>query len=420
MKRVAVIGAGISGLAAAYYLSRRHQVHVFEKEPRIGGHTHTVMVDHAGGPLAIDTGFVVHNERTYPTFCRLMRELGVETQASDMSFAVTDREGFEYSSRGLRGFFANPRQLLAPSHYRLFAEILRFHHEAPRLLEASGADEITLGRFLRDRRFHRVFIDRYLIPMTAAVWSMAPEAMLGFPAATLIRFMQNHGMLGVNTHPQWRSIRGGSHRYLDPLTKPFRHRIRTSAQIERISRSPLGVTLWFTGEGPQTFDEIVFACHGDQVVPLLADASNAERSVMASFGTTANEVCLHTDSRMLPHRPAARASWNYLVGRGDRVSLTYHMNRLQALNTAQDYCVTLNASGSIAAGAKLREMVYEHPLYTRAAVAAQKRWSEISGHLNTHFCGAYWFNGFHEDGVRSALRVAEALGVSEALGVAGA
>ena len=412
MKRIAIIGSGISGLSAAYYLSRRHEVQVFERNNRLGGHTHTVMVESENGALPVDTGFIVHNDRTYPNFCRLMAELGVATQPSDMSFAVTRRDGaFEYSSRGLGGFFAQKRNYFSRDHYTLLREILRFNREAPAALNAPDTEEMTLGEFLEAGRYSPLFVDRYLIPMAGAVWSMAPDAMPRFPLLTLVRFMQNHGMLGINTHPQWKVIRGGSHSYLAPLTAPFRQRISTDTHIASVERSDNGVTLRFPDRPPQQFDELVFACHGDQILPLLAEPTETERQILGCFATTRNKTCLHTDSALLPRRKAARASWNYLLGETGKVTMTYHMNRLQSLRTAENYCVTLNANGDVNPGRVLRRMVYEHPLYTRAAIRSQERWSEISGRNHTHFCGAYWFYGFHEDGVRSGMRVAEALGV---------
>jgi predicted NAD/FAD-binding protein len=423
LKRIAVIGSGISGLSAAYYLSRQHEVHVFEKDNRLGGHTHTAMVKSSRGTIPVDTGFIVHNDRTYPNFCRLIAELGVHTQPSDMSFAVTDQDGaFEYSSRGLSGFFAQKRNLVSPAHYKLLGEILRFNREAPELLNRPDTEEMTLGAFLDARRYSPVFIDRYLIPMAGAVWSMAPDAMPKFPLLTLIRFMQNHGMLGINTHPQWKTICGGSHTYLAPLSAPYAKRITSNVEIQAITRSDRGVTLSFKSPFQQSlpqrpaasFDEVVFACHGDQILPLLAQPTDAERHILGSFTTTRNEACLHTDSSLLPKHPAARASWNYLLGDAGKVTVTYHMNRLQSLGTTEDYAVSLNANGAVDPGRVFRRMVYEHPLFTHAAIRAQDRWREISGKNHTHFCGAYWFYGFHEDGVRSGLRVAEGLGVSRA------
>ncbi len=406
-----MIGSGISGLAAAYYLSRKHEVTVFESDNRIGGHTHTVMV----GNTPVDTGFIVHNDRTYPNFRRLMAELGVETQNSDMSFGVRSESGdFEYSSRGLSGFFAQKSNIVRPSHYLLFKEILRFNREAPKFLRERGyAAGVTLGTFLDERRYAQIFIDRYLYPMASAVWSMPPEEMAGFPALTLLRFFENHGMLGVNTHPQWKTLVGGSHSYLAPLTKPFRERIHTGVRIGRVTRTGSGVRLEFSDRDNQDFDEAVFACHGNQIQPLLGDATPQESDVLQHFQTSRNEAVLHTDTRMLPRREGARASWNYCLTGDGRVNVTYDMNRLQALrDVSEHYCVSLNpAPGAIAPARVIKRMVYHHPMYTRAAVAAQSRWSEVSGRNRTHFCGAYWFYGFHEDGVKSALRVAAALGV---------
>jgi predicted NAD/FAD-binding protein len=408
MKRIAVLGSGISGLAAAYYLSRKHEVTLFEKDERLGGHTHTVMVD----STPVDTGFIVHNDRTYPNFVKLMAELGVETQPSDMSFAVTSPDtGFEYSSRGLGGFFAQRTNLLRPGHYGLLKEILRFNREAPKLLDDPRAADLTLARFLERGQYRDDFVDRYLIPMAGAVWSMSPSDMLGFPALTLVRFFQNHGMLGINTHPKWKTIRGGSSRYIDPITAPYRQRIELGARIESVARDEAGVVLRFADRPAMNFDEAVFACHGNQVLPLLKNPTPVEAEVMREFATSRNEVCLHTDERMLPRREQARASWNYLLGESGKVTMTYHMNRLQSIRAPREFCVTLNANGSVDPGRVVRRMVYHHPLYTKASIAAQSRWGEISGKDRVHFCGAYWFYGFHEDGVNSALRVARSLGV---------
>lgn len=386
---------------------------MFERDARLGGHTHTVMVDSEKGRIPVETGFIVHNDLTYPNFCRLMNELGVETQPSDMSFAVTALGGsFEYSSRGLGGFFAQKSNLFSGRHYTLLREILRFNREAPKVLDDHAAEGRTLGEFLDAGRYSPVFAERYLIPMAGAVWSMAPEAVPEFPVVTLIRFMQNHGMLGINTHPKWKVIRGGSHSYLGPITAPFRDRIVKDARITSVERSERGVAIQFQDQPARLFDEVVFACHGDQVLPLLAHPSETEQTVLSCFTTTRNETCLHTDSSLLPKRGAARASWNYLLGEAGKVTVTYHMNRLQSLQTEEDYCVTLNAHGELDRRKVLRSMTYEHPLYNRASIRAQERWGEISGRHHTHYCGAYWFYGFHEDGVRSGIRVAEALGVS--------
>lgn len=407
-RRIVVIGAGISGLTAAHYLSRKHEVTVLEREPRLGGHTHTVTVASSQGPLAVDTGFIVHNRKTYPNFCRLMDELGVATQPSDMSFAVTAGDGgFEYSSHGLGGFFAQRANLWDPTHYRLLRDILRFNREAAGV-SASG---VTIAEFLAQGRYSDVFRDRYLYPMASAVWSMPLGEMGVFPAATLIRFFDNHGMLGINTHPQWRTIRGGSHTYIPPMIRPFEERIQTGVEIRAVRRTTTGVVVEIEGSPSMTFDDAVFACHGDQVLPLLADATPVESRVLADFRFTRNEAVLHTDDQWLPRRAAARASWNYILTADNRVSLTYDMNRLQSLTTPETFCVTLNPAGIIDKDKVVKRIEYHHPRFDQAAIEAQARWGEISGRSRVHFCGAYWFYGFHEDGVRSALRVASALGV---------
>jgi predicted NAD/FAD-binding protein len=416
--RIAVIGSGISGLAAAYYLSRKHEVFLFEREARIGGHTHTVTVESSRGPLAVDTGFIVHNDRTYPNLIRLLAELGVPRVNSDMSFAVSCREsGYEYSSRGLGGFFAQRRNLFRARPYRLFREIRRFNREAPGLLRLGETDGAKLGDFLDQHRYSEEFRELYLFPMTAAVWSCAPAAAKEFPAAMLVRFFDNHNFLTLTEQYQWKTIPGGCSRYLKPITAPLRSRIATGVNIERVARDVQGATLHFAGgRPPLRFDHVVFGNNGDRVLPLIENPTHTELEVLRHFRTTANNVVLHTDDALLPRRKAARASWNYLLHLDARngsgpVTMTYHMNRLQSLGVPETYCVTLNATGQIRPDKVLRKFVYHHPLYTVDAIRAQQRWSEISGVNRLHFAGAYWFNGFHEDGVNSALRVARALGV---------
>ena len=391
-------------MAAAYYLSRKHEVSLFEKDSRLGGHTHTVQV----GDLAIDTGFIVHNDRTYPNLVKLFADLGVETAPSDMSFSVLCRRtGFEYSSRGLDGYFAQRGNLFSPGHYRLLREIIRFNRIAPLL-----GEDIPLGDYLAREKFHEVFLERYLYPMASAVWSMSADDIARFPALTLIRFFQNHGMLGINTHPKWRVVRGGSGRYIGPLTAPYLPRVFLNATIRSVVRSEADVTLRFAGRPDMVFDDVVFACHGNQILPLLESPTEAEIDTLPHFQTSRNEVCLHTDAGLLPKR--ARAAWNYNLHEdgGAGATVTYYMNRLQSLTAREDYCVTLNATAEIDPARVIRQMVYHHPLYTADAILSQGRWREISGRNRTHFAGAYWFYGFHEDGLNSALRVARALGVA--------
>lgn len=414
MKRIAVVGSGIAGLGSAYFLSRRHEVHLFEKDSRLGGHTHTIVADSSKGPVPLDTGFLVHNDKTYPRLVRLFNEIGVDTLASEMCFAVACAgTGLEYSSRGARGFFAQPRNLINPRHFGLLSEIVRFNREAPRLLSTPDAGRMTLGEFLDARRFSDVFIHRYLLPMASAIWSASLASIRAFPALTMVRFLDNHGLLAVTGQPMWKVVKGGSSSYIPKLTAPFAERVHAGVTIAGIARDEQGVTLRFTDRPSQRFDEVVLACHGDQVLPLLDDASDVERDVLGQFRTTTNHAWLHTDASVLPVREAARASWNYrLTGETDEAPMvTYDLNRLQRLDTAEQFCVTLNPSGGIDDSKVIRRLIYQHPLYDHAAIRAQERWAEVSGVKRTHFCGAYWFYGFHEDGLRSALRVANALGV---------
>jgi len=311
MSRVAVIGAGISGMAAAYLLSQKHEVWLFEKDLRLGGHTHTHEIETSRGVLPIDTGFIVHNDRTYPNLVRLFRQMGSSRQASDMSFGVSCREtGFEYSSRGLSGFFAGRSNWYRPGHYRFLTEIMRFNREARKLLQDPANSEITLRDYLHAHQFGGEFTRYYLHPMAAAVWSTSPEEIEDFPVFTLIRFLENHGLLGLSTAPQWYVLQGGSSAYIPPLTAPYRERIRLGAKIEGVTRTPAGGRIHFEDHPPEYFDEVVFACHAPQTLQLLQDITPVERQVLSGFRTSRNETVLHTDSSLLPRRPGARASWN--------------------------------------------------------------------------------------------------------------
>lgn len=414
MKRIAIIGAGISGLAAAYLLSRRHEVSLFEREGRLGGHTNTIRVASEQGEVALDTGFLVHNRPTYPNLVRLFEELNVETLASDMSFSVScPATGIEYSSRGALGFFAQPRNVIRLDHYRLLRDIVRFNREAPRVLTTPGAESWTLGEYVTRERYSDAFTTRYLVPMTSAIWSASLDSMAAFPMQTLVRFMQNHGMLAVASPIPWRVVRGGSDRYIQPMTRGLGDRIHLNARVQAVRRDGHEVTIAFADRPSESFDDVVFACHGDQVLPLLADPAAAERAVLGAFTTTLNETVLHTDARVLPQAPRARASWNYLLD-GDPAeppTVTYDLNRLQGIAGTTTYCVTLNPRHALDDAKVIRRFEYRHPQFTRASVAAQARWQEVSGINRTHYCGAYWRYGFHEDGVMSALRVAADLGV---------
>ena len=415
MKHIAVIGAGISGLAAAYLLSRRYEVSIVEREPRVGGHTHTIRASGDRGAIALDTGFLVHNARTYPNLVRLFDEIGVATRPSDMSFSVScATTGFEYSSRGMRGFFAQAINVLNPDHYRLLGEIVRFNREAPAVLDVTDSRQWTLGDYVRERGYGEAFVTRYLVPMTSAIWSASISVVRAFPMQTLVRFMQNHGMLTLASPVTWRVVCGGSDSYVAPLIQPLGDRVYKSKAPTAVLRSQKGVTLRFADGQERRFDEVVFACHGDQVLPLLTDATTDEQDVFSSFTTTVNDTVLHTDASLLPANPRARASWNYrLDGSPDQPpTVTYDLNRLQGLYEGKQYCVTLNPRRMPAAGTVLARMTYRHPQFTRQTESAQAQWRMISGAQRTHFCGAYWRYGFHEDGLLSAMRVAEDLGVT--------
>jgi len=401
--KIAIIGAGISGLGAAHAL-RAHEVHLFEKEPRLGGHTHTVTLEDG---TAVDTSFIVHNRENYPSFVRLMDELGVPTCASDMSFAF-DGPDLPWCSRGLNGLLTRRRHLFSPRFWRLWREVARFNAWA-REQAQSGHPETSLGGTLDRAGFSEDFRRHYLYPMAGAVWSTPVGEMATFPALALMRFFHHHGMLGFATQFPWRTIPGGTSRYLEPLVRPFQERLRLGAQVQRVLREPGAAVLEVAGEGRLTFDQVIFACHGDQVLPLLGDSTPLEREILGAFKTNQSPTWLHTDTAILPRQRRAWASWNYRRMQDDRLLLTYHMNRLQPLGTRRDLLITLHGEGVVDEAKVLRKLHYEHPRFDLAALRAQGRWQEISGHQRTHFAGAYWSSGFHEHGLVSGYRVAEAL-----------
>ncbi len=419
-QRIAVVGSGISGMAAAWYLSQRHHVTLFEATDRLGGHTATIDVTLDGEHHAIDTGFIVFNDRTYPHFQRLLAELGVASQPTEMSFSVHETlHDFEYNGHTLGSLFAQRGNLLSPRFYRLLGDIVRFNRRARHELDrGSLSDDISLGDYLDRAGYGRDFQRRYLLPMGAAIWSASIRDMRTFPALFFLRFFHHHGLLSVNDRPQWYTLVGGSRAYIPTLTAPYAESIRLATPVLSIRRNPDGVMLT-TAQGHEQYDQVVLACHADQALKLLDDASLAELEVLTSLPYRDNDVVLHTDTRLLPRRRHAWASWNYrLDGRGDaaRAAVTYNMNILQRLDTANTFCVTLNDSAAIDPTKVLGRFRYAHPQFSLAGQAAQARHAEISGaDRRTHFCGAYWRNGFHEDGVWSALRVARALGCDEPL-----
>ena len=411
--KIAIIGSGIAGLTCAYLLNRKHDITVFESSDWIGGHTHTVDVEIGGRPYAIDTGFIVFNDWTYPNFIRLLDQLGVASQPTEMSFSVHDPvSGCEYNGHNLNSLFAQRRNLLSPAFYGMLRDILRFNREALFDLEQQhiGAD-VTLGDYLHQRRYGQRFIEHYIVPMGAAIWSMSLADMLTFPLQFFVRFFRNHGLLAVNDRPQWRVIAGGSRSYIAPLTAGFAERIRLNCPVQRVERDTTGVTL-HSPAGAERFDKVVFACHSDQALALLADPSPAEWKILGALRYADNDVVLHTDTRLLPQRKLAWASWNYRLGGPSEqpAAVTYNMNILQGIRSETTFCVSLNQSAAIDPAKILGRYRYAHPQFSLAGVAAQARWQEVYGLRHSYYCGAYWANGFHEDGVVSALRVAQDFG----------
>jgi predicted NAD/FAD-binding protein len=407
--KIAIIGAGIAGNTLAHRLHREHDITVFEAGSHVGGHTHTHSVELDGERHAIDTGFIVFNDRTYPNFIALLDELGVESRVSSMSFSVRNEgSDLEYNGTTLNTLFAQRSNLFRPSFHRMIRDILRFNREAPQLL--TGGPEIALGDYLQAGGYSPGFVGNYLVPMGAAIWSTDPARMLSFPARYFVRFLHNHGMLSVDDRPQWRTILGGSARYVEKLVAPFRNRILLDTPVESVRRQPDGVWVKARGMEARRFDQIFFACHSDQALRLLQDATPQEREVLGAIVYQRNEAVLHTDTALLPRRRLAWAAWNYHVlserEAGEQpppATLTYNMNILQGLRSRHTFCVTLNRSAAIDPGKVIKRLVYEHPLYTVAGVAAQQRQREVNGGRRTYFCGAYWRFGFHEDGVVSAL-----------------
>jgi predicted NAD/FAD-binding protein len=403
--KLAVIGTGIAGNVAAYRLARNHDITVFEAADRIGGHTNTVDVTHARRHYAIDTGFIVYNDRTYPNFTALLRELGVASRVSGMSFSVKNQQsGLEYNGTSINALFAQRSNLFRPSFHRMIRDILRFNREAATVLEPQRI-EVTLGQFLTERAYSPEFVNDYIIPMGAAIWSASPGMMLEMPACFFVRFFENHGFLSIDDRPKWRVIRGGSRNYVDKLVAGHRHRIHLNAPVHSIRRFPTHVEVKVRGAEAHRFDEVFIACHSDEALAMLADASPLERDVLGAITYQRNEAVLHTDERLMPRRKRAWAAWNYHVADqpSERVAVTYNMNVLQGLEAPVQFCVTLNNARTIDPSRVIETIHYTHPVFTREAVAAQRRHAELNGTRRTYFCGAYWRFGFHEDGVISAL-----------------
>ncbi|MEE3010337.1 MAG: FAD-dependent oxidoreductase [Pseudomonadota bacterium] len=410
-QRIAIVGGGIAGLTAAWYLSRDHQVTLFEAEPRLGGHTFTVDVQREHGDYAVDMGFIVFNDRTYPRFEALLAELGIGRQPTAMGFAVTDAEtGVEYCGDGLGGFFGRRRNLLDPGHWALLRDILRFNREAPALLD-SDAGEQPLGAYLNEQGYGERFRRPYILPMGGALWSCSLAQMEAFPAKFFVRFFINHGLLALRNRPQWYVVPGGSSRYVEALRAACGARFHTATPVTGVRRDSEGVTVQ-TGGDSHRFDQVVMACHSDQTLALLDDAGPRERDCLTDLRYQPNDVVLHTDTAMLPKRRRVWSSWNALLGRTDDaepVQVTYNMNILQGFQAPETFCVTLNAGDRIRPETVIRREVFHHPLFTTEGLLARERLLAGNGDNRTWFCGAWCRNGFHEDGVVSALDVVEGI-----------
>jgi len=421
--KIAVVGTGIAGMVAAYKLHREHDITVFEADERIGGHTNTVDVDIDGVKTPIDTGFIVFNDRTYPLFRQLLSELRVPSQPTTMSFSVScERTGVEYRGGDLAGLFAQRRNLLRPDFLRLAWDFQRFS----RLSAAWAADpdalaDVTVAEFFRREKFSAMFRERYFVPMGSAIWSCPRECFGQFPLRFVVDFYRNHGLLGLRERPVWRVIPGGSQVYVRALLGELTARVLVNAAVTAIQRQEDQVVVWAQGQPADSYDQLVLACHSDQALRILgADASEAERQVLGQLPYQANIATLHTDQRLLPRTRRAWASWNYRLPAGDQgpATVTYNMNLLQGLPAREVACVTLNGAAQIAPERILGQFEYHHPLMTVPGRQAQARHLEISGIRRTWYCGAYWGNGFHEDGVRSAVVMCEHLERTEAWKVA--
>ncbi|MEL7498187.1 MAG: FAD-dependent oxidoreductase [Planctomycetota bacterium] len=408
--KIAIIGGGISGLTAGFRLHESHEVSLFEANNYIGGHTNTIDVPTPNGAVAVDTGFIVFNDRTYPNFIAMIESLGVAYQPTRMSFSVScERTGLEYAGTNFNGLFAQRRNLFRPWFYRLLLDFGKFKKLAESLLEKDAPAE-TVESFLTRHQFSSQFIEQYFLPMGAAIWSSSFDSFRQFPIQFIAEFYKNHGLLGIRDRPQWYVIEGGSKQYIEPLTRAWSDRIQLATPIRRVTRFDDHVIVDTVDGRRETFDHVIFACHSDQALKILGDdASLLERQVLSAFPYQPNQAILHTDTKLLPKTKRAWACWNYFnpAGESDAATLTYNMNMLQSLDTSQVYCVTLNDNGNIDPAKIIGEFQYSHPTFGIDRNAMQQRHAELIGHRSTSFCGAYWGNGFHEDGVKSAIAVTE-------------
>lgn len=418
--KIAVIGSGIAGNVAAYHLNKEHEITLYEQHSHIGGHTHTHTIDDVSalsnsGKLNIDTGFIVLNDRTYPNFINLLQELDVEIQKTEMSFSVKcEQSSLEYNGNNLDTLFAQRSNLFRPGFYRMISDILRFNRQATEVISNIDSDpsfnrqnqsNMSLGDFLHNNNYSEIFINKYIVPMGAAIWSSKPEDMFNFPARFFFKFFLNHGLLSVNDRPQWYVIKGGSSAYVKKLIKNFEHRIRTNCPVEKIVRFDDHIEIHTQRHGSERFDYVFIASHSDQALNMLQHPSDLERKTLSAIQYQKNEAVLHTDSSLLPIRKKAWASWNYHIPKDVRsnIALTYNMNILQGLKSDNTYCVTLNYTDRIDKEKIITTIEYDHPTFTPESIIAQQNHRLINGTSRTYYCGAYWRNGFHEDGVISSM-----------------
>ncbi len=412
--KIAIIGTGISGLTCAHLLHEKHQITVFERDDRIGGHTATKHLEVDGEQYAVDTGFIVYNEKTYPNFIRLMDQLGVASKPTEMSFSVThEGSGIEYGGSNIPALFAQRKNWFSPRHWLMLKEIFRFNREAIADFEQGTLqDGLSLGEYLDNNNYSQHFRSHYLIPMGSAIWSTSLKDMMEMPALFFVRFFKNHGLLQIKDRPQWRVLVGGSNSYLQPLTTGFKDSIRLNSKIKSVTRTDGDAVITFEDGLTESFDQVVFACHSNQALALLADPTADEQQVLGDIPYADNDVVLHTDTSLLPEKHAAWSSWNYRVAGdvNDPPVLNYNMNILQGIDSQHTFVVTLNATDRIDPQKILGRFNYAHPQFNLKTIEAQNRWNLISGVNRYWFCGAYWRNGFHEDGCVSGIKVAKGLG----------